>query len=575
MSDIINAPSYERRFLPKDLKVVTWKDVEPFAGDLLARSWKDAAEYRGWLEQWDELDIVMSERGSRLYIEKSCDTENEALQKAYLTWVTDVSPPYSVFSNDMNKKFMESTFNDAINEEGFVLLLKRSKAALELFREENVALHALDAEMGNEYGEVAGAQMVELDGKAMTLSQAGTRLESADRDTREKAWHVIAERRLQDKEKLDDIFARMVANRHQIALNADEKNYRDYKFKEYQRFDYTPQDCFQFHQAIEKAVMPIAAKMDDKRRRDMGLEKLRPWDFNCDSLGRPAIIAFQNSDELIEKSIRMLDQTMPIAADTLRRMQSKNLLDLDSRKGKEPGGYNSGLPETRSSFMFTNQSGTVRDMETVIHEAGHATHDMLSSNLGLNGYRQYPMELAEVASMSLELLTHDQWPIFFDDPEILKRAQHKHLSSIIQFFPMMASIDAFQHAVYENPDISPSDRHDVWDNLQKRFGNEAIIDCSGINPDYRRTGWQRVLHIYAVPFYYVEYGIAQLGALQLWRKYKKDKQDGIRAYQNILSLGYTKSIPEIYQAGGIKFDFSVETIAELMDFVGEEMEKLI
>ena len=570
MSDI---KEYERRYIAKDLKVKTWEDLAPYAEDLRTRAWADEAAYRRWLEDWDEFGVVSAEESCWRYIRISVDTENEADKNAYNDWVNKVQTQLGVLENDLSKRMIASPFNDSVKEQGFSLLLKRSKAGIALFREANVPLLAKEQELGAQYGEIAGAQTVEIDGKTMTIAQAGTRMEWPDRAKREEAWQLLNARRYQDKGKFDALYDEMVALRHQIALNADEKNYRDYKFKDYQRFDYTAQDCFDFHEAIEKAVVPIVAEMARKRKQDMGLDTLRPWDLKCDVKNRPAIIAFKDSKELIDKTIQMLDATAPFSADTLRRMREKNLLDLDSRKGKAPGGYNSGLPETRSSFMFTNQAQTVRDMETVVHEAGHATHDRLSSVQSLNAYQLYPMELAEVASMSLELLTHDQWHVFFPDEETLNRAKYNHLKSIIEFFPNMARIDAFQHAVYENPALTVEQRHDVWEKLQHRFGSNTV-DWTGLNDDYLRTSWQGILHIFEVPFYYVEYGIAQLGALQIWRNYKQDKKQAIEQYREALSLGYTKSIPETYKTAGISFDFSVKMLTELMDFVRTEMEKV-
>lgn len=571
MSDVIE---FQRRFIAKDLKVGTWDDVKSYAEDLKTREWKNATDYRRWLEDWDEFGVVTGEEGCWRYIRITIDTESEDYKNAYQSWINDVSTQLSVLENELSKRMIASPFNDQIIEQGFELLLKRTKAGIELFRDENVALQAKEAEKSAEYGEISAMQTIELDGKTLTLQQAGTRMEWPDRAKREETWHAVNMRRYQDKEKFDHLYDELVANRHQIALNAGEKNFRDYQFKAYQRFDYTAKECFAFHEAIEKAVMPIVSTLTKKRKADMGVEQLRPWDLKVDVKNRPAIIAFKDSHDLVDKTIQMLDNTAPFAADTVRRMKAKNLLDLDSRKGKAPGGYNSGLPETRSSFMFTNQAQTARDMETAVHEAGHATHDRLASAQSLYAYQHYPMELAELASMSMELLTHDQWNIFFKDEEECARVRYNHLKSIIEFFPQMAKIDAYQHAIYENPTLTPEQRHDVWEKLQHRFSTNEV-DWSGLNNDYLRTSWHGILHIFEVPFYYVEYGIAQLGALQIWRNYKQDKKQAIEQYKNALSLGYTRSIPETYTAAGVKFDFSVDMIKDLMGFVQSEMEKLV
>lgn len=574
MSDIINAPSFERRFLPRDLVVNTWDDIAPFIDDLKSRSWSDLGAYRTWIRDWDEVSVVMGEHAARLYIEKSRFSQDKKIQDAFQNWVENVAPHVDLADNELNKRFLASPFNDKITDDGFALLLKRSRAADALFREENIELGTADMLLANEYGEVASAQTITLDGEVMKPSKASPRLEWADRAKREEAWRAIAGAWVADKDKLDDIFDRMVKNRHLMALNAGEKNYRDYKFKELQRFDYTPNDAKKFHDAIEKSVMPLVRDMYKKRAADMGLEKLRPWDLSCDPHGRPAIVAFRDTAELISKSIAMLDGTVKKAADTLRRMQAKGTLDLEARMGKENGGYNIGLPESRVSFMFMNHAGTADDVQTIAHESGHALHDMLAGDLELSDYHSYPMELAEVASMSMELFTHDQWDIFYNDPETCRRAKQDHLNGIIEFLPRMAAIDAFQHGVYENPDMTPAQRHDLWMETNKRFGAGDIIDHSGLDPDVRRASWHRTLHIFEVPFYYIEYGIAQLGALQMWRNYKQNKDMAIAGYEKMLALGYTRSVPDTYAAGGIKFDFSANMIDDLMQFVRKEIDAL-
>ena len=566
---------FERQYIPKNFKPTDWESLKPYADDLLTREWQSVNDYQAWLEDWDELNIVMSEKGSWLYIHTSVDTENKQAEEAYNDWIGKVETEKSVVENKLNKRMVSSPFNDevAMRDEGFSLTLKRVCGEIDLFREANVPLIAKDQELSLEFGKTTGAMSVVIDGEEKTMEAAGAILEGPDRSKREEAWKKTAERRYQDKDKMDDVFERLVKIRHQIALNAGEKNYRDYKFKEYQRFDYTAQDCFDFHESIETAVLPIAKRMMQQRQQSMGLNILRPWDLECDPLGRPAIVAFRDSAELITKGIQVLDGTAPFAADTLRRMQEKGLLDLDARKGKATNGYNMSLMETRSAFMFTNQVGKVDDLITFLHEGGHATHDLLCSSLNDYSYQNYPIEIAEVASMSMELLTQDQWNIFMPDEEECARAKYDHLERIVNFLPYMAKVDAFQHAIYENPDLSKEKRHDVWEGLNKRF-SYADVDMSGINPDYERTAWQKKMHIYEVPLYYVEYGIAQLGALQIWRNSKQDKKQAIGQYKNALSLGYSKPLPKLFETAGVKFDFSKNMVTDLMGFVGEEMDKL-
>lgn len=570
---MLQVKEFERRYFPKNFKITAWADLKPYADDLLNREWSDAASYRKWLEDSDEFGIVCNEEYYGRYTRMTCNTESKELQEAYQNWVSTIATELSLLGNALSKRFVASPYNDAIKDQGFDLLLKRTRVGIELFRDENVPISAKEQELAAQYGEINGAMTVTLDGETLTLAQAAKRLEWSDRTKREEAWHAFMGRRYQDKDKLDILFDDLLKLRVQIAKNAEFENYRDYKFKELQRFDYTPKEALQFHDAIEKSILPLVKDIQLKRQKDMGLEGLRPWDLKCDPLGRPALIAFENSDDLVAKTIKMLDVTAPFASEVLCRMKEKNMLDLDSRKGKAPGGYNVGFPEKRCPFMFMNHAQSLRDVVTCVHETGHAAHDHLTFDMDLYGYKSYPMEVAELASMSLELLTHDQWHVFFPNEDECRRARYTHLKDIIEFFPHMARIDAFQHQLYLNPNATAEQRHDMFDTQVKRFGT-GLIDWTDLENDYSRTSWQAQLHIYEVPFYYIEYGIAQLGALQVWRNYKQDKKQAVEQYKNALALGYTKSIPEIYETAGIKFDFSAEMIKDLMDFVGKEMKEL-
>jgi oligoendopeptidase F len=414
--------------------------------------------------------------------------------------------------------------------------------------------------------------MVELNGQEMTLQQAAVILMSTDRHKREEVYHKISDRRLQDKDSLNELFSRLIELRHQVSLNADFLNFRDYMFKVYGRFDYTPKDCFDFHEAIESEVLPILNELSKKRKEQLGVSQLRPWDKVVDSEGREALIAFKDGKELTEKSIECFTKIDPYLGQCLSIMKSMGHLDLESRKGKAPGGYNYPLAEIGVPFIFMNATSTMRDMTTIMHEGGHAVHNFLTKDLELNDFKSPPMEVAELASMAMELISMDQWQIFFPNEQDLKRAKREQLEDIIETLPWVATIDKFQHWIYENPTHSLEDRKGNWNKTFDQFA-DTVTDWSGLQEakDYL---WQKQLHLYEVPFYYIEYGMAQLGAIAVWRNYKLDKQKGLQGYMNALKLGYTKSIPEIYQAAGIQFDFSKKYIKELMDFVREEWAKI-
>jgi oligoendopeptidase F len=472
----------------------------------------------------------------------------------------------------LNRKIAGSVFALEVPETGFALALKGIQTQVNIFRPENIPLTVQDEELISEAGKIRGAMTVTLDGEEMTLQKAGDRLFWTDRAKREEAWTAVRTRHYQDVEKLDTIFDSMVKLRTQKAKNANFDNYRDYAFTALRRYDYMPENCYIFHEAIEKAILPLVVDTLKQRSKEMHLDVLRPWDTVADPQGRPPLKAFKTTDELTEKTITMMDKVDRLFGDTVRLMHDRGHLDLASRPHKRPGGYMMPMPVSKIPFIFANATEKVDDLTTMIHEAGHAVHEIQMRNLRLMAYTNYPSEVAELGSMTMELVTLDEWSTFFSNEDELRRAKWEHLEGIIAMFPWLAMVDAFQHEVYLQPTITPDQRHDIWSNLTTRF--DTGVDWSGFE-GWRRTNWHRQGHIFENPFYYIEYGIAQLGALQIWRNFKQDKKQALEQYKNALALGYTKSIPEVYEAAGVKFDFSVVMIKDLMDFVQKEMAKLV
>lgn len=569
---MLDLPARTRAFLPQDLKINSWADIEPFGKDLLERDITTRAAFDQFLLDESELSGVMEEEGTWRYIRNTTHTNNEEYKKSYEDYITHIAPPLAELGNALNQKILASPFIDQPDSEAQALMFKRLKLAASLFRSENVALQTEVEKLASAYGKIQGAMTVNLDGEELTMQQAGVHLFSPDRPLREKVWRAMQARRLQDKDQIDDIFAQMVEKRHQMALNAGYKNFRDYKHDSFARFDYTPEDCYAFHDAVEKHILPILSRLNKRRAKMMGLDALRPWDGSGDPLGRPALVAFKNVDDMVTKGIAMLDRIDPLFGDVVRTQKAMDRLDLESRPHKRPGGYNAGMPQTHVPFMFANVTSKVDDVATLIHEAGHAVHDILIYDKPLRAYRDHPIEMAEVASMSMELFAYDKWDIFFGDEEDRKRAQEEFILAILYIFPWMAQIDAIQHAFYLNPDMSAEERHDTWFKIVQRFTPEGV-DRSGFDEDYR-TLWQKQGHVFNYPFYYIEYAIAQLGALQLWRNYKKDPEKTIAQYKAALALGYTKPLPELYETAGIKFDFSSDMLQELVPFLMDELEKL-
>jgi len=562
-----------RQFLPEDFKVSTWDSLKPYFDDLVNRPISSPADLKKWLHYRSELESIISEDSGWRYIRMTCFTDNKEYSNAYQDFIQNIQPNIAPISDELNKKALSSPFLKQLEKlEGYDMMIRNLKKETEIFREANVPLFTEISTETQKYATLSGAMTVEIDGKEMTLQQASVILMSTDRTKREDVYRKISVRRLKDKEELDSLFSKLISLRNTVASNADFRNFRDYMFKAYGRFDYTPKDCFDFHDAIESEVVPILNTLAKERKAQLKVKELRPWDKAVDPEGKNALKAFDGGKDLTEKSIECFRRLDPFLGQCLSIMKEMGHLDLESRIGKAPGGYNYPLAEIGVPFIFMNATSTLRDMTTIMHEGGHAVHNFLTKDLELNDFKSPPMEVAELASMSMELISMDHWDIFFSNADELKRAKREHLEDLIETLPWVATIDKFQHWIYENPAHSLDQRKTNWIKIYDRFA-DTVTDWSGLE-EGKNYLWQKQLHLYEVPFYYIEYGMAQLGAIAVWRNFKKNNQKGLQGYRNALSLGYMRTIPEIYKAAGIKFDFSKAYIKELMNFVREELSKI-
>jgi len=566
----ITAP--RRHFLPEDFSITDWKSLEPYFKNLFERKIDSREHLEKWLEDSSELEAIVGEDANWRQIRMTCDTENKELENAFTYFVMEIQPPIQSYADKLNRKLIESPFTKELDHDKYFTYLRNIKKNIDLFREENIPLNSELSVMAQQFGVIAGKMTVQVDGKEYTLQQAAKFLENPNRNLREDVYRKVNERRLQDKDELNKLFTSLVQKRNQVALNAGFANYRDFRFKELGRFDYTREDCFQFHEAVKQDVIPLVNEIYKKKKQKLGIDPLRPWDTEAEPAGITPLNPFKTGDELLQKTLRCLDDVNPFFAECLTQMQKMHRLDLESRKGKAPGGYNCPLPETGAPFIFMNAAGQMGDVTTIIHEGGHAVHSFLTHSLALTGFKEYPMEIAEVASMSMELFSMDYWDVFFDNKEELKRAKEYQLERVITIFPWIAIIDKFQHWVYENPAHTEEQRAAVWMEILNEFTSPEI-DFSGLD-EYRKYGWQRQLHLFEVPFYYIEYGIAQLGAIGLWMQFKKNKQTALDNYIQALSLGGTETLPQLFQKAGLKFNFSSQYVSELMSFVHNEMKEL-
>ncbi|MBL0055057.1 MAG: M3 family oligoendopeptidase [Chitinophagaceae bacterium] len=561
-----------RHYLPQDFTVTDWAGLEPFFKELLDRKIDSRSELEQWLKDQSELEAVVNEDACWRQIRMTCDTENKALEEAFNYFFLEIQPKIQPYSDALNKKIVHHPLLNELEPEKYHTYLRNIRKSIELFRTENIPLQAELAVMQQQYGVISGKMTVSVNGKEYTLQQAAKFLESPDRELRESVYRKINERRLVDKAQLDELYNQLIEKRNQEALNAGFDNYRDYRFKELGRFDYTKEDCYAFHEAVKLHVVPLVSQINKRKKEKLGLDTLRPWDSEAMPEGVKPLQPFSTPEELIHKSVACFSKIRPFFGDCLSKMNEMKHLDLDSRKGKAPGGYNCPLAESGAPFIFMNAAGQMNDVTTMLHEGGHAVHSFLAHPLELNGFKEYPMEIAEVASMAMELMSMDEWETFFDQEEDLKRAKEHQLERVITIFPWIAVIDKFQHWVYENPKHTPMERTNKWMDILLEFSDE-VTDYSGLEA-YRSNAWQRQLHLFEVPFYYIEYGIAQLGAIGMWMQYKQDKEKALDHYCNALSLGGTKTLPQLFEAAGLTFDLSPDTIKTLMEFVKREMETL-
>jgi len=563
----------KRHYLPADFTVTDWESLHHFYKELSERTLPNASALEKWMHDVSELQAVVSEDAGWRYIKMTCNTQDKALLDAYTYFVTEIDPHIAPYTNDLNKKLYDSPYLNGLDPKHYFVYLRSIKRSIELFRQENIALFTELHQKEQEFGAISGAQTITYNGEEMTLQKAATFLKSQDRALRESVYRLMQERRAKDEAALNELYSELIRLRQDIAINTGYSNYRDYKHDELGRFDYSVKDCFLFHDAIRQHIVPLVKANEEQRKKDLGLSDYRPWDREVDTDGKQPLQPFEGAKELISKTISCFNQLDPYFGECITTMNTMHRLDLESRIGKAPGGYNYPLYETDVPFIFMNAVGLHRDMVTMVHEGGHAIHSFLTKDLDLVDFKSTPSEVAELASMSMELISMEHWDAFFSNPEDLKRAKKEQLDKVLQGLPWIASIDKFQHWIYEHPQHTTADRYAAWMQIMKDFGT-GTVNYEGLEQNLQRS-WQVQLHLYEVPFYYIEYGMAQLGAIAVWRNYKNNPHQAVEQYKAALKLGYTKTIPEIYQAAGIRFDFSPAYVKELAEFVKKQYEELI
>lgn len=552
----------------------SWSQIEPYYAELLARP-LTTDTVATWLADWTLLARLLSETNNRLDIATTVNTEDKEAVTRLQHFMVNVAEPASIQEQKLKEKLLAS----GLEPVGFENALRNMRTEAAIFREANVPLVTKERELGIEYNQIIGAQTITWEGQDLTITQAKLKMQTDDRGVREAVWKAIADRRLADRPALNELWTRFLPLRLQMAQNAGFESFRDLRWKQFKRFDYTPDDCLTFHKAIEEVVVPAATRIYERQCKKLGVDTLRPWDLDRDDVyppSRPPLHPFETVDELVSKADAILHKVDPELGDYFTIMRKEGLLDLDNRKGKAPGGYQASLVQVKRPFIFMNAVGTQDDVQTLLHEAGHAFHLFEALKLPYAQQWEYTSEIAEVASMSMELLAAPYLSAAeggYYTPQEAARAEIEHLEQNILFWPFMAVVDAFQHWVYTHPqDAAVTSNCDaVWGDLWARF--IPGVDWSGLE-DSRVTGWHRKLHIFQIPFYYVDYGLAQVGAMQVWRNALQDHTKAVRDYRAALALGDTRPLPQLFAAAGATFAFDAATLGELVDLAEQRMHTL-
>ena len=560
-----------RKFVPEDLVINSWNKIKSLFDNLDDREINSVLELEEWMLDQSELSAVLEEDMAWRYIKMNIDTTNKELGDRFSFWIKEISPHTAPYSHKLNLKLVNSPYLKKLDQEKYRIYLRSVNKQIEIYREENIPLFTTMEEKQQEYGAISAKMSIEVNGVEITMQKAAQLLKSTDRDTREEIYNKISSRRLQDEKVLDNLYDELIILRQTIAKNSGFDNYRDYMFAAMGRFDYKPKDCYDFHDAIAQEIVPIINSFEQRRKDKLGNESYKPWDTSVDVDGLPPLKPFKGGAELTNLSIECFSRLRPYFGECLATMKAMKHLDLESKNGKAPGGFMYPLYEIGVPFIYMNAVGSQRDLVTMVHEGGHAVHSFLSRDLSLTEFKSTPSEVAELASMSMELISMDHWNVFYTNASDLKRAKLEQLEKALETLPWVASIDKFQHWIYTNKHTAQQ-RKEKWLEISAELGNQ-IIDWKG-NENMHANLWQKQLHLYEVPFYYIEYGMAQLGAIAMWRSYKKLGEEGLDNYMKALKLGYTKSIGEIYESAGIKFDFSAKYVKELANFIKEELEKL-
>lgn len=560
-----------RRFTPHNIDLCDWNQVKSILDSLLSRPIESAADLDAHYLDVCDFSSAMNEEFARIQLATSVNTVDEDAQKRYAHFSEAILMHSTPLFKQLDDRFLESPWRDQLDPARYGQLIRLLDNDKKLYRPENVALSIEDSKLGEKHSALIGGFSVEFDGQRLNMTQMSKYLKQTDRALRERAWYAMANTRIQHVAQIDSIFDELISLRDQIARNAGFSNFRDYKHLSYARFDYTPEDCFRFHETIESTAVPLVLKLRELRRQRLGVDSLRPWDLSVDEFGRQPLQPFETEDQLVNGVSEMMDRIYPDLGESLRLLHRHKNLDLMTRRNKAVVGFNMPFDETRVSFIFMNAMGYHFDLTVLLHEAGHAVETQACAHQAISAYRHTPQEWGECASQSMELLGLDHLDVFYPSAEDRKRCILEKYEDILTSLVQTARVDAFQHWIYTHPGHSPSERRNQWMELMNRF--KEGTDYSGLE-DYTATAWQGIPHLFIVPFYYIEYGITQISALQVMRKVRTDGNSALTKWFDAMKLGYSKTIPELYEAAGLTFRFHGAFAEDLIRFVDQEIDRV-
>lgn len=562
----------KKNFKNFNFEIKGWEDLKEYYEDILNREISSDQELLELLEDFSSISEFLSESYGWAYINMTRDTQNKDYRERFLIFNDQIEPKLKEVNFEILKKIVNSEYLSKLDQSKWALLIKRFKNEVEIFRKENIQIDTEITKKTMEYQQTIGSIVVDFRGKEYTLPQMALFLQSKDRNERKEAFDAVVKKRIEYADRIENILSELTVLRNKKAKNANFKNYIELRFRELERFDYGIRECEEFHNSVLEVVTPIYGEIVKEKAKKMNIEKIKPYDLSATFPDETVLKPFENTEDFIEKSKRVFYSVDKRFGEVFEKIVEKKHLDLESRKGKAPGGYNYPLYKTGLPFIFMNSSGVHSDMKTLMHETGHAVHTLAVKDLFTYFYKSTPSEVAEFASMGMELLTYDRWEIFYKDEQSLKQAKKKHLENIISFFPWCAVVDKFQHFLYSKENLSSSERKDYFKSIYNEF-SEKFVDWSDYD-DYLKISYHKQLHIFEMPFYYIEYGIAQLGALQLWINYRENPKKAIDDYLSALKVGSSKNISEVYRIANVKFDFSRNMMEKLIEFTFDEYKKV-